>query len=70
MRHIVLFVLAVATAFWLAPAFHVLPQHKRDVAIAVIIAVFFVADLAIGRRKKPRTRELPPPPRRRAGAVR
>jgi hypothetical protein len=28
MRHIVLFALAVATAFWLAPAFHVLPQHK------------------------------------------
>ena len=30
MRHIVLFALAVATAFWLAPAFHVLPQHKKD----------------------------------------
>lgn len=56
MRHVVLFALAVATAFWLAPAFHVLPQHKKDVAIAAIIAVFFVADLAIGRRKKTRTR--------------
>ena len=29
MRHIVLFAMAVATAFWLAPAFHVLPQHKK-----------------------------------------
>jgi uncharacterized membrane protein YgaE (UPF0421/DUF939 family) len=56
MRHFILSALAVATAFWLAPAFHVLPQHKKDVAIAAIIAVFFVADLAIGRRKKSRTR--------------
>ncbi len=56
MRHIVLFALAVATAFWLAPAFHVLPPHKKDVAIAVIVAVFFAIDYAIGRHKKTRTR--------------
>ena len=56
MRHIVLFALAVATAFWLAPAFHVLPPHKRAVAIAVIVAAFFAADFAIGRRTKTRPR--------------
>ena len=73
MRHIVLFALAVATAFWLAPAFHVLPQHKKDVAIAVIIAAFVAADFAIGRRKKARTRvpvmtyTAPAPARGRSG---
>ena len=56
MRHVVLFVLAVATAFWLAPAFHVLPQHKRDAAVFIIAAVFFAIDYAIGRRKRTRTR--------------
>ena len=56
MRHIVLSVLAVATAFWLAPAFHVLPQHKKDAAVVIIAAVFFAIDFAIGRRKKTRTR--------------
>lgn len=56
MRHIVLSALAVATAFWLAPAFHVLPQHKRDAAVVIIAAVFFAIDYAIGRRKKTRTR--------------
>ncbi len=56
MRHIVLSVLAVATAFWLAPAFHVLPQHKRDAAVFIIAAVFFAIDFAIGRRKKTRPR--------------
>jgi hypothetical protein len=71
MRHVVLFALAVATAFWLAPAFHVLPQHKKNAAEVIIVAVFFAIDFAIGRRKKPRTPELPPAPRRRrAGAVR
>ena len=69
MRHIVLFALAVATAFWLAPAFHVLPQHKKNAAEVVIVAVFFAIDYAIGRRKQTRTRVLPPA-RRRAGVVR
>jgi hypothetical protein len=56
MRHIVLFALAIAAAFWLAPALHVLPQHAKTVAEVAIIAVFAVADLAIGlavRRRKP-----------------
>jgi hypothetical protein len=59
MRHIVLFALAVASAFWLAPALHVLPQHAKTVAEVVIIAVFAVADLAIGlamRRRRPPAR--------------
>jgi len=56
MRHIVLFALAVATAFWLAPAFHVLPQHKKTAAEVLIVAVFFAADFAIGQRKKARAR--------------
>ncbi len=56
MRHIVLFALAVATAFWLAPAFHVLPQHKKTAAEVIIVATFFAIDYAIGRRKKIRTR--------------
>jgi hypothetical protein len=56
MRHIVLFALAIAAAFWLAPALHVLPQHAKTVAEMAIIVVFAVADLAIGlamRRRKP-----------------
>ena len=57
MRHVVLFALAVATAFWLAPAFHVLPQHKKTAAEVLIVAVFFAIDFAIGRRRsKPRGR--------------
>jgi len=59
MRHIVLFALAVASAFWLAPALHVLPQHAKIVAEVAIIAVFAAADLAIGlamRRRKPASR--------------
>ena len=56
MRHIVLFALAVATAFWLAPAFHVLPQHKKTAIEVLIVAVFFAIDYAIGRRTKTRTR--------------
>ncbi len=56
MRHLVLFAMAVATAFWLAPAFHVLPQHKKIAAEVIIVAVFFAADFAIGRRKKTRAR--------------
>ena len=56
MRHVVLFALAVATAFWLAPAFHVLPQHKKTAAVVIIVAVFFAIDYAIGRRKKTRPR--------------
>jgi hypothetical protein len=56
MRHIILFAMAVATAFWLAPAFHVLPQHKKNAAEVIIVAVFFAADFAIGRRKKTRGR--------------
>lgn len=56
MRHIVLFALAVATAFWLAPAFHVLPQHKKTATEVLIVAVFFAIDYAIGRRTKARPR--------------
>ncbi len=56
MRHIILFAMAVATAFWLAPAFHVLPQHKKNAAEVIIVAVFFAIDYAIGRRKKTRMR--------------
>ena len=52
MRHVVLFALAVATAFWLAPAFHVLPQHKKTAAEVLIVAVFFAIDFAIGRRRR------------------
>jgi hypothetical protein len=63
MRHVILFVLAIAAAFWLAPALHVLPQHARGTAIAVILAVFVAADLAIGlaarRRKAARTPARP-----------
>jgi hypothetical protein len=64
MRHVVLFVLAIAAAFWLAPALHVLPQHAKTVAEVVIIAVFAAADLAIGlalRRRKPASRPRPTP---------
>jgi hypothetical protein len=59
MRHIILFTLAIAAAFWLAPALHVLPQHAKTAAEVVIIAVFAAADLAIGlakRRHRPAAR--------------
>jgi hypothetical protein len=58
MRHVVLFALAIAAAFWLAPDLHVLPQHAKTAAEVAIIAVFAVADLAIGlaRRKPASTR--------------
>ena len=32
--------------FWLAPAFHVLPQHKKTAAEVLIVAVFFAIDYA------------------------
>jgi hypothetical protein len=59
MRHVILFVLAIAAAFRLAPALHVLPQHAKTVAEVVIVAVFAAADLAIGlakRRHRPASR--------------
>jgi hypothetical protein len=59
MRHLVLFAMAVATAFWLAPALHVLPQHAKTAAEVAIIAVLVAADLVIGlgvRRHKPASR--------------
>jgi len=57
MRHIVLFAMAIAAAFWPAPALHVLPQHAKTVAEVVIIAVFAAADLVIGlARRKPASR--------------
>ena len=58
MRHVVLFALAIAAAFWLAPDLHVLPQHAKTVADVVIVAVFAAADLAIGlvmHRHKPKS---------------
>jgi hypothetical protein len=63
MRHVVLFVLAIAAAFWLAPALHVLPQHAKSAAEVAILAVFVAADLVIGlaagRRKAARAPARP-----------
>jgi CO/xanthine dehydrogenase Mo-binding subunit len=59
MRHIVLFALAIAAAFWLAPALHVLPQHAKTVAEVVIIGVFAAADLAVGWAMRRRPRPAP-----------
>ena len=71
MRHVVLFVLAIATAWWLSPFAHLLPEHGRYIEIGAIIAVFAVIDFAIGRAKgsrKPAARSATPyaaPARRR-----
>jgi hypothetical protein len=54
MRHIILLILAAATAYWLAPYAHVLSQKQRYIEMAAIFAVFFVIDLAIGQAKKTR----------------
>ena len=54
MRHIVLFILATATGYWLAPDAHVLSQKQRYIEIGAIVAVFFVIDLVIGRAKATR----------------
>ena len=54
MRHIVLLILAIATAYWLAPHAHVLSQKQRYIEMAAIFAVFFVIDLVIGQAKKTR----------------
>jgi hypothetical protein len=54
MRHIVLFVLAAAAAYWLAPHAHVLSQKQRYIETAVVVAVFFVANFAAGRAKAAR----------------
>jgi hypothetical protein len=54
MRHVVLGVLAIATAFWLAPFAHTLPARGRYAEIASIVVVFAVIDLVIGRAKKAR----------------
>lgn len=48
MRHVVLFALAIAAAFWLAPDLHLLPQHAKTVAEVAIIGVFALVDLTIG----------------------
>jgi hypothetical protein len=53
MRHVILFVLAIAAAFWLAPALHVLPQHAKIAAEVAILGVFAAADLAAGLLRKP-----------------
>jgi hypothetical protein len=50
-RRIVLSVLAVVTAFWLAPALHILPQQKRLVAVIAIFGLFLAIDLIAARRK-------------------
>jgi hypothetical protein len=54
MRHIVLLILAIATAYWLAPYAHVLSQKQRYIEMGAIFAVFFVIDIAIGQAKKTR----------------
>jgi cytochrome bd-type quinol oxidase subunit 1 len=57
MRHIVLFVLATATAYWLGPYAHTLTQKQRYIEMAAIFTVFFAIDFVIGRaRRKPASR--------------
>jgi hypothetical protein len=58
MRHIVLFVAAAATAYFLGPYAHTLTPNQRHIEIGVIVAVFFVIDFMIGqlRPRKPASR--------------
>ncbi len=49
MRHVVLFVLAIVTAWWLAPFAHLLSKDGHYLEIAGIVVVFALIDFVIGR---------------------
>jgi hypothetical protein len=52
MRHIVLLILAVATAYWLGPYAHTLTQTQRYIEMGAVFGFFFAIDLFVGAAKK------------------